>query len=113
MSKKNFCIRLTFSVLFMLICIGGAAAEGVYYYMCRTERIPYMQGFLMAIPTAIVIFWSACFFDAASLKKLGDKKYYVIKRIPRRVLGMLFTVFCSGSVLFWLYVYHTNIAKLF
>ncbi len=113
MSKKSFYTRLVLSVLFMLVCIGGAAAEGVYYYMCRTEKIPYMQGFLMAIPTAIIIFWGSCFFDAASLDKSGDKKRYVIKRVPRKVLGTLFTLFCSGAVLFWLYVYHTNIAKLF
>ena len=97
----------------MLIAFGGAAAEGVLYYMCKNERIPYMQGFLTAIPTAIIIFWASCFFDAASLKKQGDKKHYVIKRIPRKVLGILFTLACSGAVFFWLYIYHTNIARLF
>ncbi|MBR6337827.1 MAG: hypothetical protein IKR76_08890 [Ruminococcus sp.] len=113
MSKKSFYIRLAFSVLFMLICLGGAVAEGVYYYMCRTEQMPYMKGFLMAVPTAIVIFWFGCFFDQVSLKKSGGKKHYVIKRIPRKILSTLFTLLCSGAVFFWLYIYHTNIARLF
>ena len=113
MSKKVFYTRLVFSVLFMFMCLGGAAAEGIYYYMCKTEKMPYMQGFLMAVPTAIVIFWGSCFFDSASLKKNGDKKFYIIKRIPRKILSTLFTLACSGSVIFWLYVYHTNIARLF
>lgn len=113
MSKRSFYTRLAFSVLFMLVCIGGMTAEGVYVYMCKTEKMPYMQGFLMAVPTAIVIFWGSCFFESASLKKEDGRNMYVIKRIPRMVLSVLFTLACSGSVIMWLYLYHTNIAKLF
>ena len=97
----------------MLVCFGGAAAQGYVYYLCKNGRIEYMQGFLTGVPIAIVIFWFSCFFDDITLKKSGDKNIYIIKKLPRKILGMLFTLFCSGSVVFWLYIYHTNIARLF
>ena len=113
MKKKDFYIRLGLSVLFMLIAFGAAAAEVYLYHLCRTGRIEYMQGFLTAIPIAVVIFWFSCFFDDISIKDTGEKKIYIIKKLPRRIIGTLFTLFCSGAVVFWLYVYHTNIARLF
>ena len=113
MKKKTFYIRLAFSTLFMLIVFAGAGAQVWLNHLCRQGKIAYMQGFLTGIPIAIVMFWGACFFDDCSLSKAGGKKTYIIKRLPRRLLGTLFTLLCAGSVVFWLYVYHTNIARLF
>ena len=96
----------------MAVCFGGAAAEAVLYRLCVKEKIAYMQGFLTAVPIAVVMFWGSCFFDDITYVKNGGKHKYVIKKLPRKVLSVLFRLMCVSAVVFWLYIYHTNIARL-
>ena len=99
--------------MFTVLCFGGAAAEVVLYQLCVKEKMAYMQGFLTAVPIAVVMFWFSCFFDDITYVKNGSKHKYVIKKIPRKVISILLRLLCAAALVFWLYIYHTNIARLF
>ncbi|MBR1751985.1 MAG: hypothetical protein IJ740_14145 [Ruminococcus sp.] len=106
-------LRKILSLLFVLLSVSGAAANGAVYHMCTQNKITYMQGFLTGIPVAIAMFWCSCFFDDASLIKQDSGNVYIFGRVIRRIISLLLTLLCIAAVFFWVYMYHTKIAPLF
>ena len=106
-------LRTFLSLAFMLLSFCGVGANVILYYFCKNNRIGYMQGFLTGIPIGIAMFWCSCFFDDASVIRSDEKKIYIFGRIPQRLVSLLLTLLCIAAVFFWVYMYHTKIARLF
>lgn len=113
MNSKKRKLRAAFSLLFILLYLVALAAEGYILYLCRRDRMTYMQGFLTSIPTSIVMYWLSCFFDDITAVKGKGGTDHVINRHLRRVISALLTLVSIITVAFWLYTYHTQITPLF
>lgn len=113
MKEKKSRARLVLAIIFLLITLACMGAEGYLYYLCTTDRMPYMRGFLTAIPIVIVMYWFSCFFDDITYKKGDEGGRYIINKHLRRMINTVLTLVCIASVALWLYLYHTQIQKLF